>query len=185
MTRLLLAAALAASASVASAAPYFRLLDPAHPQVGASFLISPKSPGATIGVTDVALVTHSPADGTVIPDAWRPYVPPVAWTPLQLGAGGSLRGDAIVAPGTSANLAPAVAALLLRGVGASSSGWAQALQAALTGTGPGQIRLGVAFAGLAVRNGTIQSAKEAFPGRGLGEIVGNSARLDCGAAWRF
>lgn len=179
------ALALLMVASSSYAGPYFRLIDPAHPQVGAGFLISPKNPLDTTAVSDVALVTHSVADGTIIPESWRGIFPPVAWTPLQVGFGGSLRGDATIAPGTSANIAPAVASLLMRGVDENSSGAARAVKAALTGSGPGQIRLGGALACTLTKGGAFQSAKDACPGQGPLEIIGNAARVSVGYAWKF
>lgn len=185
MKHYLFALALICFGSTAHANPYFRLINPSHPQVGAGFLISPKSPLDTTAITDIALVTHSIADGTIIPESWRSVFPPVAWTPLQLGFGGSLKGDAIIAPGTSANIAPAVASILMGRVDGSSSGAAQAIKAALAGSGPGQIRLGGALACTLTKAGVFQAAKDACPGRGPLEIIGNAARVDAGYAWRF
>src|SRR5438552_3585414 len=83
------------------AGPYFHLIDPAHMQMSAGFLISPKTPSNTAGVTDLAIVTHSSADGTVVPEKWQSVLPPESWVPLQVGFGGSFKGEAIIAPGTS------------------------------------------------------------------------------------
>ncbi len=171
--------------AAANARPYFRLMDPSHLNVGAGFLISPKDPASTIAITDLTLVTHSVEDGTIIPESWRSVFPPVAWTPLQVGFGGSLRGEAVIAVGTSANVAPSVAALLMRGVDGQSSGAAKAVKAALNGSGPGQVRLGASLACSATRGGVFQSAKQACPGQGLLDIVGNSARASVGFAWKF
>lgn len=167
------------------AGSYFRLIDPAHPQIGAGLLISPKAPLETVAVTDLALITHSTADGTIIPESWRSVLPPESWVPLQVGFGGSFAGEATIAPGTSANLSPVIAAMLLRGVDSNSSGWAKALKTALSGNGQGQIRLGGALAGVVVRQGAFQSAKAAFPGQGALDIIGRAARVNVGYAWRF
>lgn len=169
----------------ASANPYFRPIDPNHPQVGAGFLISPKDPIKTMAVSDLALITHSTKDGTIIPDSWQGIIPPESWVPLQVGLGGSFSGSATIAPGASANLAPIIAANLLRGVDHSSSGAAQAVKTALVGSGQGYVRLGGALAGDIVNEGHFQSLKAAFPGRGVGEIFGNAARIDFGYSWLF
>lgn len=169
----------------ASATPYFRPIDPNHPQVGAGFLISPKDPIKTMAVSDLALITHSTKDGTIIPDNWQSLIPPESWVPLQIGLGGSFTGSATIAPGMSANLAPIVAANLLRGVDGNSSGVAQAIKTALVGSGQGYIRLGGALAGDIVNDGHFQSLKAAFPGRGIEEIIGNAARINVGYAWKF
>lgn len=182
--KLLIAIALLVLPSITIASPYLRLFDPAHPQVGAGLLISPKTPSRTLAVTDIALVTHSTADGTIIPESWQPFLPPMAWG-LQLGVGGSFTGEATIAPGLSANLAPALAALALSKVDGQSAAWAQALKTALSGSSQGQLRIGGALAGIVAKEGHFQSAKAAFPGRGVGEILGNAARVDVGYAWKF
>lgn len=172
-------------AAPAAASPYFRPIDLRHPQVGAGFLIAPKSPLDTEAVTDVAIITHSTRDGSIIPAAWQSFLPPESWVPLQLGLGGSLRGNATAEAGTSANLAPQLAALALRGVDQASSGFLAAVKTALTGSGQGSVRIGVSLAGQLVRDGVWQSPRAMFPGQGFAEIVGNSARLNVGAAWQF
>lgn len=167
--------------------PYFRLFDAAHLQKGAGFLISPKDPKATFGIVDVALVTHSTSDGTLCDrvNPSRSWCIPESWVPLQLGLGGSFNGEATVAPGTSANLSPIIAATVLRGIDKNSSGWAQAVKAAFQAENGSGLRLGGALAGVAVRQGHFQSAKAAFPGRGIGEILGNAARVDVGYSWKL
>lgn len=164
---------------------YFRLLNPHHLVIGAGFLIAPKTPLQTSSVVDLALITHSTQDGTIIPQSWQDWLPPESWVPLQVGFGGSFAGDAVGAIGTSANIAPIVASTLLHGVDKSSSGAAQAVKTALAGSDNGGIRLGGEVAGQICKGGTLQSAKEAFPGRGIGEILGNAARVDFGYAWKF
>lgn len=185
MNKIAIAALACLLSQAVQAAPYFRLIDPSHPIIGAGLLIAPKDPLNTVAITDLALITHSTADGTIIPKSWQQILPPESWVPLQIGFGGSLRGDAVIAPGTSANIAPVLAAALLHGVDSNSAGWARAFKSALTGQGPGQLRLGGAMQGSLVKGGVFQSAKEMFPGRGIGEILGNAARIDVGYAWSF
>ena len=170
--------------SAAQARPYFRILDLSHPQIGAGLLIDPRAPERTLAVTDLAIITHSVEDGSMIPESWRPVVPPIAWA-FQIGAGGSFQGEATIAPGVSANLAPSIAAVALRGVDSSSAGWARAIKSALTGQGQGQLRIGGALAGVLVREGHFQSVAAAFPGRGFAQIIANAARVNVGYAWRF
>ncbi len=172
-------------AAPAFAGPYFRPIDPHHLQYGAGFLISPRTPQKTAGVTDIALITHSSTDGSIIPDAWQGYLPPESWTPLQVGVGGSFTGDALIGLGTSANIAPVVAGVLLHGVDASSNGWAAATKTALLGQSSSSIRLGVALAASVIQGGRFQNAKSSLPGEGFAEIVSNAARLDVGWAWKF
>lgn len=185
MKHWLLAAALICLGTQAQASPYFRLIDPSHPHFGAGFLISPKDPTNTAGITDLAIITHSTADGTIIPATWQTIIPPESWVPFQIGFGGSFKGEAVVAPGTSANIAPIIASLTLRGVDQNSAGWARAVKTALMGTSGGGVRLGGSLAGVMVREGHFQSFKAAFPGQGFAEIVSNSARIDVGYAWSF
>lgn len=180
-----LIAALLFLPSLSFASPYFRLLDLSHPQVGAGFLIAPKDPLSSIAVTELALLTHSAADGSIVPASWQSVLPPESWVPLQAGFGGSFNGELTLEAGSSANIAPVVGSLLLRGVDQNSSGWAAAIKSALVGSPDGGIRLGGALAGITVKNGVFQSAKEAFPGQGFLEIVSNAARVDFGYAWKF
>lgn len=172
-------------ASSAQASPYFRLIDPTHPRFGAGFLVSPKVPTETMAITDLALITHSTEDGTIVPESWQTFIPPESWTPLQLGFGGSFNGTLTIAPGMSANVAPILAALLLHGVSHSSSGAAQAVKTAMEGRDSGGFRLGGALAGVLLRDGQFQSAKAAFPGQGFLDIVGNAARVNVGYSWNF
>ncbi|MFA5936698.1 MAG: hypothetical protein WC822_02355 [Candidatus Paceibacterota bacterium] len=94
--------------SLAVATPYFRLLDPAHPHVSAGIFLDPTSSVVDYG-SMIAIVTHSPADGTLIPSV------PMHWTPLAIG-GGYGNGKGIIAFGPSFNAAPLVKAFILRGV---------------------------------------------------------------------
>ena len=171
---------------LANSAPYFQLLDPSHPQIAAGLLISPKTPKDTLAVTDLALVTHSAKSGqSIIPAALQSIIPPESWVPLQGSFGGSFIGDATVGLGTSANIAPIVAATAFKAVSFSSPAWLQATKSALAGLGSGQVRLGGALAGQLVKGGGFQSFRGALPGRGIGEIIGNAARVEVAYGWQF
>lgn len=169
------------------ASPYIRFMDgdPAHPSISTDFNIAPKNLKDTTGVLDIAILTHANRDGSIIPVSWRSWLPPESWVPFQLGFGGSIRGNAVISPGTSANISPIIAQDLLGWVGNSSSSWLQAVKAGLAGSGAAQVHLGVSLQGQIVNGGTWQSAKEAFPGRGIGEIIGNAARVNAGLAWKL
>jgi hypothetical protein len=88
------------------AAPYFRLMDPAHPQTsaGAFFDLKGHSDGGAI----LALITHAPADGCLIPAVCD------GWAPLAIGGtmGQGLGGPSL-AIGSSFNMLPITKAGLL------------------------------------------------------------------------
>jgi len=184
MKHLLLAGVLL-SPAVCQAAPYFRPINFSHPEISAGFAIAPKDLESTTGITDLALITHSSKDGTIIPEALQKYVPPISWAPLTIGFGGSFRQEVVLDIGTSANVSPALASLLLRGVDSSTTGWAAAIKRALEGESRGQVGLGVSLGGSWVKDGTFKSMKQMFPGSGFCEIVGNSARLSVNGGWKF
>lgn len=164
---------------------YLRPLDPSHLVIGGGFLLSPKALDKTYGVTDLALITHSPADGTLLPGFIQKYMPPVAWVPLHAGFGGSFRNEVIFDLGTSLNVSPAMAALLMKGIGTSSQPWLQAVKKAFECSGDVSIRIGGSLGGHLVKDGVFQSAKEFFPGQGVGEILGNASMLNFGVAWKL
>ncbi len=175
--KLITAALLAALAAPSIASPYFRPLDISHPQVSAGAIWSTSQLNQSVGVTDLAIITHSPADGSIIPGSWRSVMPPEDWVPLQLGAGGSFTGNAVINAGTSLNVAPQVAALVLRGVSASSSPWLVAVKSAFTGAS----KTGLSFAAgptwyaAPVVNGTMLPVDK-WQGR---------FGIFTGAAWKF
>lgn len=80
MKKLIVALLFSASIS-ANAAPYFRLVDPAHPQVVAGALLAPEALGNTEAASLLPLVTHTPADGCLLPSLVCED-----WTPLAVGA---------------------------------------------------------------------------------------------------
>ena len=165
--------------------PYFRPLDPAHIQQSLGMLYDPSGVNNSAGVTDIALITHSTKDGSIIPESWQGILPPENWSPLSIGFGGSLRGDAIVGLGASINVAPQLGALALRGVDENSPEWAKAIKNAFLGNGNGSIRIGWAEVGTVVKAGVFQSGKEAFPGQGPLDILRRAGRVEVGWAWNW
>ena len=77
----LFAALLLAVASVARATPYFRPINPAHPQPVAGALIAPTALGESSGAALLPIFTHSPKDGCLLPS-----IVCEDWTPLAVGA---------------------------------------------------------------------------------------------------
>lgn len=65
----------------ASAAPYFRPLDPSHIQPVFGALLAPEDMSKSEGASLLPLITHSPKDGCMLPS-----VVCEDWTPLAVGA---------------------------------------------------------------------------------------------------
>lgn len=65
----------------ASASPYFRLVDYAHPQPVLGALIDPLATGKTSAASLLPLITHSPKDGCLLPS-----IVCEDWTPAAVGA---------------------------------------------------------------------------------------------------
>lgn len=171
--------------SLSFASSYFRPIDPSHLQIASGCLIAPKIMSQTSCVTDLALITHSDKDGSIIPESWRSILPPESWVPLQIGVGGNFNGEAVVAPGMSGNLSPVLAGLILRNVNENDGSGLAGVKSFMLGHASYQLRLGGALQGLWVHEGHFQSMKAAYPGRGIGEILGNATRLDVGLGWSF
>lgn len=140
--------------------------------------ISAFSNGEQYGVTDVALITHSTKDGTIIPQSWQKYIAPEDWVPLQIGGGGSFQGSAIINFGSSVNLAPQVFTPLFNALG-SSKPWVNQLRSVLTeGYSKNQglsIAAGPSWYALPVINGTVEP---------LDKWQGHFGWFT-GAAWKF
>lgn len=115
MNRLPLAALLVLVVAPAFATPYFRPIDPSHPQPVAGALIAPKL-GDSEGAALLPILTHSPKDGCLLPS-----VVCEDWTPLAVG--GSLNAGKLtfdVAP--LANVLPWMQSGLLAVVPSSWQG---------------------------------------------------------------
>ena len=99
---------------------YFHYMDPSNPQISAGALFDPRGDiTRTQAVTDIAIVTHSTTDGSIIPASWQSYIPPEAWVPLQIGGGGT-GGNYIINVGSSVNFLPIVQAWALKGLNFAS-----------------------------------------------------------------
>jgi len=163
-------------AAFSHASPYFRPIDISHPQVSAGAIFSASGIKQSVGVTDLALITHSTADGSIIPASLKKYLAPEDWVPLQIGAGGSFTGSAIVNVGASINIAPQIASLAISALGKSGSASAKALQTALESPQSGlSFAFGPSWYFYPVESGT------ALPLRSWQGKLG----LFIGAAWRF
>ena len=180
----LLAALFLSVAAPSFASPYFRLMNPSAIQQSAGVLF-PVQGGPTSAVTDIAIVTHSPADGCLIPTSWQGMIPCEDWAPLALGAGGSLTGQATVVADSTINVAPQIAALAFKGITSSSPAVLQDIKTAFDGTGPLKLRIGYGLAGTPVQGGTFEPFDKMFPGRGIGGILAEGSRVVVGAAWTW
>lgn len=87
-------------ASVASATPYFRLIDPSHPQPVVGALVDPVHLGNTSAASLLPLVTHSPKDGCILPS-----IVCESWSPLAVG-GSMNAGKLTFDVGPIANVMP-------------------------------------------------------------------------------
>lgn len=67
-------------ASSANATPYFRLIDPSHPNPVLGALIDPLNIGNSEAASLLPLITHSPKDGCLLPS-----VVCEDWTPIAVG----------------------------------------------------------------------------------------------------
>lgn len=76
----IIAAILLLASSVAMANPYFRVIDPKHPQPVAGALIAPKL-GDSSAAALLPIFTHSPKDGCLLPN-----ITCEDWTPFAVGA---------------------------------------------------------------------------------------------------
>ncbi len=182
----LLIALFAVSLSVPShAAPYFRLMDPSHIHQSAALLLDPNGVQPSVAVTDIAIITHSTADGSIMPVSCRATLcPPEDWVPLEIGGGGSLHA-AVLHIGASVNVAPQLGALAFKSVSTSSPGWLQSVKAAALGQNGNGFRLGGGLLGNIVKDGVVQSAKETFPGQGVLDIIKQSGRISVGYSWVY
>lgn len=81
MRNTLLLAALALAVSSAHAAPYFRVINPAHPEPVVGALIDPAHIDESEATSLLPIFTHSPADGCLLPS-----IVCEEWTPLAVGA---------------------------------------------------------------------------------------------------
>ena len=191
MKKLILMAGLLALPALASAGPYLRLIDIHHPQTDAMSLYKVEDRSFLAGVTDLALVTHSNADGSLVPQSLQKYVAPEPWVPLQVGVGGSVTGNAFIHLGTSYNVGSQLASSIIKLTGSSGNPTAKAFGdfmgagLALPGGGTLGFAAGVGLAAQLVQDGHFQSIPAMFPGRGPGPILVNASAYSIGLAWKL
>lgn len=165
---------------------YLRLASPAHLEQSAGVLINYHAPANSAGVTDFAVLTHANKDDSLMPEACRAtWCPPVAFDLFHVGFGGDFKGDAIGDLGFGFNAAPQLTAWAFQSVDRGSPAWLQATKDAFLGVGPGKVRIGYALQGDLVRGGVFQSAKHAFPGAGLFDILDRAGRVEVGVGWQY
>jgi len=176
--------------SLAAAASYFRPIDIHRPQMAAVTLLNVSDRALYGSLVDVALITHSTVDGTIIPAFLREYVPPAAWTPLQLGVGGSLSGNMLMHIGSSYNIGAALATSIIRIAGQSATPAGKGIAAlfsdglALGGAGTAGFYMGIGIAGMPVVDGHFQSLPAMFPGQGIGPLLQNASKYSLGLTFR-
>lgn len=159
-------AALLLMPCLAHAAPYFRLLDLAKPQISAGAFIDPTDPGNSSVGSMLTIVSHSTRDGCLLPS-----ITCEDWVPLSVGFA-EKNGKAIFAIGPSINLAPLAKSLLLRGFNAvTESGSYPGVKASLWSESLDRQDISVSF-GPALAVAPLESWK-------------GYLRMFVGAAWRF
>lgn len=190
MKKLLMLYSFMALAGQAGATSYVRLMSASAIHQSARMLFDPNGIQPNVGVTDIAILTHSTADGSIIPKSWQSWCPPENWVPLEIGAGGNvgftggrLTGNAVIDAGTSLNIAPQIGSLAFNQVGDRSPPWLQAFKTAFLGYNGSGVSIGGGLAGNIVSNGIFQSAKEALPGRGFLDITKRASRVSLGYSW--
>lgn len=157
----------------AKATPYFRLLDPAHPQVSAGVWSDPVHASPPVFGSAVAIITHKAGEGGAVIQSIQSD-----WSPLSIG-GGYGGGEAFIAMGASANLSPVVKAFMLRGLDLVAAGKyanVRQLLAPKPGDGPDiNIAFGPQFLFMPIEAGNAVPVN-----RWRGRFV-----LFAGAAWEF
>lgn len=122
--------------SMAQASPYFRLIDVSRPQVIAGAFYDPANGKGTQAGSAVALITHSPKDGCLLP-----AIVCEDWSPLIIG--GTFTGpNKLFAIGPSFNLAPLVNGGLLALLNkVTNDGYANELKALLSSSSSQNLKL--------------------------------------------
>src|SRR5579863_2153958 len=87
MKHWLAAVALICFCSGAKASPYYRLIGPGNIQQSASVAIG--ATAAPAGVTDIGILTHSTADGSIMPQFCRSTWCPPENNAFTIGGGGN------------------------------------------------------------------------------------------------
>lgn len=177
------------SSGGAWANPYLRLFDTHAIQQSVSLDIDPTGRKSNSVLTDIAVVTHSTADGTIMPAFCRSSWCPPEDHAFTLGGGGNvgftngkLQGNSVISVGWTANVAPQLLGWAVMGIGNSSAPWLQAVKSQILSSNGNGIRLGGGLDGNLVNNGTF-IWKQILPGQGLGEIIKNAWRIKIGYRW--
>ena len=168
---------------------YFRFMDIKRPQFSTLSLFNMSDFSPYGALADAALITHSTADGTLVPAKLQGILPPAAWVPLQVGIGGSLANRVILHFGTSYNVGSALATSVIKVSGLSTSPTAVAIRNLLSqgldiGSGELGFFAGVGFAGELVKDGHFQSVAGMFPGRGIGPILQGASKYSLGLIFK-
>jgi hypothetical protein len=168
---------------------YFRLLDPMRPELSAASLFNVKDGEFYGGVTDLAVITHDTADGTIIPEKLQGLLPPAAWTPLKVGVGGSLSNRVVIDIGMSYNVGATLATSIIKICGLTENPTAVTIRDLMvkgldTGKGDLGFELGIGVGGDLVSEGHFQSFKNMFPGEGIKDILHSSAKYSIGLTFR-
>ena len=179
-----LVVALICFGSIASATPYARLFDPAniYQAAGCGFDTTGHAPAAC--TTDIGVVTHSTTDGSIIPWAWQPLLPPEDWA-ISIGGGGDVKANSVINLSASVNVAPQIASLVFKAVDASSPQYLQDIKTFASGTGNARLRIGLGAYGAATKDGHFQSFAASFPGQGVLDILNRAKRVEVGLAWFY
>lgn len=170
---------------------YFRPMDPAHIQQDAIGLYAVRDRSFLGGVTDIALLTHSSKDGSIIPERLQEWIAPENWVPLQIGFGGDITKNALMHVGASYNVGGQLAHFIVKATGSSETGVGkginQVFQDGLTLPNGSNIgfALGLGLAASVVKEGHFQSVMAMFPGQGLGPILTGASCYSLGARWTY
>lgn len=178
-------------AVVPAQAAYFRLLDVHAIQQSASIDIDPNGKVPTSGITDIAIMTHSTADGTIMPAFCRNSWCPPENHAFTLGGGGNvgftngkLQGNSVMSGGWTVNAAPQLLGWAVQGIGNASAPWLQGLKSQILSSNGNGLRIGYSLDGNLVNNGTF-IWKQIFPGQGFGDILKNASRIKVGYYWTW
>ena len=172
---------------------YFRLMDIHHPKTDAIGLYSIKSFEFIGGVTDIALITHATADGSLIPDVLQKQgFAPEPWVPLQVGIGGSAQTGYVRGHiGSSFNASSFLAQTAMNMLQAHPTGFTKGVTDLLTsglalpGGSTVGFSTGLGLAANFISEGHFQSGKQMFPYQGLGPNLMNASCFSIGLAWNL
>ena len=172
MKHILVAVLLALAPTGVSAGPYFRLLNPSHPQISAGVWADPTGKATPDVGSSVCTISHSTGDGALIQSLQAD------WCLLAVG-GGYGNGQAFMALGPSANLAPVVKTLGVKFLDLVAPSKYENLRELLSPVPGGGPDLNVAF-GPQLTVKPVQNGSIVLPGSWQGLF-----RIFAGAAWKF